>query len=394
MAESLDWLIVGGGPHGVHLAARLIGEGGVAPERLALVDPEPRLLATWRRCAGNTGMQFLRSPVVHHLDLDPFSLKRFGGRTGRGGRRATRGLFRAPYDRPAVGLFDAHCDHVLTTYELPDRHIQDRVAHLALGDDGVRATLGGGEVLAARQAILAVGASAQPRWPAWASQARVEGARIRHVFDPGFVLDPDAWPDAVAVVGGGISAAQVALRLVRPGRDVHLVTRHALREHLFDSDPGWVGPKHMRGFRATADPDVRRGLIDAARHRGSVPPDVLRPLQRALERGRVRLHQGKDLGLDDGVLRVDDTRLPVEAVLLATGFEARRPGGPLVDALVEDHGLACARCGYPIVDPRLRWHPRLHVTGPLAELELGPVSRNLAGARRAADRIVPLAKAS
>lgn len=34
-AEELDWLIVGGGIHGVHLAVRLIAEGNVAPERLS-----------------------------------------------------------------------------------------------------------------------------------------------------------------------------------------------------------------------------------------------------------------------------------------------------------------------------------------------------------------------
>ena len=50
--------------------------------------------------------------------------------------------------------------------------------------------------------------------------------------------------------------------------------------------------------------------------------------------------------------------------------------------------LPCAECGYPVVEPDLRWHPRIYVTGPLAELELGPASRNISGARRAADRIV------
>ena len=30
-ATDLDWLIVGGGIHGVHLAVRLLAEGGVAP---------------------------------------------------------------------------------------------------------------------------------------------------------------------------------------------------------------------------------------------------------------------------------------------------------------------------------------------------------------------------
>ena len=49
--------------------------------------------------------------------------------------------------------------------------------------------------------------------------------------------------------------------------------------------------------------------------------------------------------------------------------------------------------GYPIIDPSLRWHPR-YVTGPLAELELGPSSRNIAGARRAGERILEAARIS
>ena len=80
--------------------------------------------------------------------------------------------------------------------------------------------------------------------------------------------------------------------------------------------------------------------------------------------------------------------LEAERVLLATGFASKRPGGAMVDALIASAGLTCARCGYPIVDSALRWHPRIHVSGPLAELELGPASRNIAGARRAGDRLV------
>ena len=52
---ALDWLIIGGGIHGVHIAARLLGESGVAPERLRIVDPGDRLLAHWRSCAATTG---------------------------------------------------------------------------------------------------------------------------------------------------------------------------------------------------------------------------------------------------------------------------------------------------------------------------------------------------
>jgi len=34
---NLDWLIVGGGIHGVHIATRLIADAGVAADRLRIV---------------------------------------------------------------------------------------------------------------------------------------------------------------------------------------------------------------------------------------------------------------------------------------------------------------------------------------------------------------------
>lgn len=65
----------------------------------------------------------------------------------------------------------------------------------------------------------------------------------------------------------------------------------------------------------------------------------------------------------------------------------------MVDQLIQRHALPCAECGYPVVDSHLRWHPAIFVTGPLAELEVGPVSRNIVGARKAANRIVEGARA-
>jgi len=42
---SLDYLIVGAGLHGVHLALALLGGAKVERERLRLLDPHPRPLA-------------------------------------------------------------------------------------------------------------------------------------------------------------------------------------------------------------------------------------------------------------------------------------------------------------------------------------------------------------
>ena len=201
------------------------------------------------------------------------------------------------------------------------------------------------------------------------------------------------------MVGGGISAGQVALRLQDEGHEVHLVSRHEMKEHQFDSDPGWLGPKYMAGFEKEKDLSKRRQLISGARHRGSVPPDVNHSLTESIGNGGIKFHESgvSSIGKhqDSVTLNLDDGRsIQIDRILLATGFMPKRPGGKMVDQLITESQLPCAECGYPIVDTDLCWHPRLYVSGPLAELEIGPSSRNISGARSAAKRIVRVARKS
>lgn len=51
-------------------------------ERLAILDPEERLLARWETNTAHTGMRFLRSIVIHHLALDPHSLWNYARQRG------------------------------------------------------------------------------------------------------------------------------------------------------------------------------------------------------------------------------------------------------------------------------------------------------------------------
>jgi len=383
---ALDWLIVGGGIHGVHVAARLVGQVGVPRSRLAIVDPGEGLLATWRRRAARTGMRHLRSPAVHHVGLSPYSLRQFPSRNPWLGNEP----FAAPYDRPSVELFDAHSDWVLDNYGLDTCHVRDRVSAIELAGGPATVRTDGGLSLRARHLVLAMGPP-PPSRPSWAPPAE---PRVQHIF-----ADDLHWPDQperVVVIGGGITGAQVSQRLAAEGHDVTLVSRHGFRVKQFDSEPGWLGPRFMRAFDKLTCHNQRRNEIAQARHRGSMPHDVHRALKAALETGAVALRQADvasfgsspdllALALDDGGL------IEADRVILATGFEARRPGGAVIDDLVQRAGLPCADCGFPIVDRSLRWHPRVFVTGPLAELELGPTSRNIAGARAAGDRIAKVA---
>jgi hypothetical protein len=44
-----------------------------------------------------------------------------------------------------------------------------------------------------------------------------------------------------------------------------------------------------------------------------------------------------------------------------------------------------------VVDRTLAWAPGLHVSGALAELEVGPVARNIIGARLASEGVTATA---
>lgn len=382
----MNWLIIGGGIHGVHLAVRLIAEAGVSASAVRILDPAEHLLARWRAATQMTGMVHLRSPAVHHLDLTAVSLQRFAGKRSRRKPKC----FAPPYDRPSLELFNAHCDWVLETYGLRELHIRGRAETCTVDGDALTVGTAGGRELRAGRVVLAMGASEELRWPSWAPRSN---PRVQHMFDPCAGTSLPSEPERIAVVGGGVSAAQLALRLVHEQHCVHLVSRHPLREHQFDSDPGWLGPKFMAGFAKEPAVHRRRSMVTAARHRGSVPPDVRRALRRATEAGTLawRETEVQDVVETGRALSLNlcgGEEVEVDRIFLATGFEGRRPGGPMIDTLIKRAALPCAPCGYPIVDGALRWHPLIYVTGPLAELELGPVARNIAGARRAGDRLV------
>ncbi len=386
----LDWLIIGGGLQGHHLAARLLGAGKVERARLRILDPHDEPFAVWRRCTRNTGMRFLRSPQVHHIGLAPFALRSFAATPTARGVAA----FRSPYSRPGLAFFDLHCDAVRRSLALDEAGLRGTAQAIHAITDGLRVETDHGAI-EARNVALALGASDCLEWPDWARALREVGASIHHIFEPGFVrASMRPWGHAV-VIGGGITAAQMAMTLGEPAHGlVTMLSPHPIRRHLFDADPGWIGPRHLHAFHAQQDPSARRAMIRDARQRGTMPPEVAKDLRRTLDCGVVALVEdsvaqahARGPGAVDLVLARSRRRLRADVVLLATGFAPRRPGA-FLDQAIDTLGLRCAPCGYPIIDQALRWHPRVRVMGPLAELEVGPIARNLSGARDAAARIV------
>lgn len=377
-----DWLIVGGGIHGTYFANLLIRRAGVTPENVAILDPHDRLMAAWRRMTANCGMKFLRSPATHQIDIPIQSLQRFA--KSPAGRPLA--AFIPPYNRPSLALFNAHSDRVIAEIDLDARHIRGRA--LAIHRDGPALVVESDRgALRSRRVLLAVGLSEQPCWPDWARDIRRRGAAVNHLFAPDFRRSRVAASGPTVVVGGGISAVQTALALAAvPASEIILAARRPLRESQFDFNPCWIGPKCLRDFYRQ-DPADRRASIDGARIPGSLPAEVMHALERALAQNRLAFRQTAVRGASaegEGIrLVTEDGDLWAQRVVLATGFRPQRPGGDLVDRLVAEWHLPCNACGYPVVGEDLQWGPNLYVTGPLAELQIGPCARNIVGARNA-----------
>lgn len=240
--------------------------------------------------------------------------------------------------------------------------------------------------------------------------------------------------NSVAVIGGGISAAHKVLEMVRKRNhavnndgdntyngSIRLLCRHSLREQQFDTHQDWMmdeaackrslesggygKPSRQRAFSLTSCMTERRQIIQKERIPGTITPEINRGkngLRYAIADGDVIWSQAEVLSCTRHTLVIDNgfhcttlelelsngEKVNVDKVLLATGFGKGLPGGNLIKSdLVEQAGLMVSRDGFPIVDENLSWHQRIYVAGALAELELGPSARNIAGARLAAERI-------
>ena len=382
----LQLLIIGGGVHGVHVAHRLQQQTPLTRDDIRILDPHDELLHAWRRCTRNCGMRYLRSPSVHHIDIDPFSLDRYALLPEN--RSDTN--FIAPKDRPSVELFDRHCQMVIDNHRLESLHVRGRALeiHNHITHVSVATTA---ETIHARRVLLAPGMGEQPFWPSWAIRLRDQGTMVGHVFDPDFCLDDLQAKGPVAVIGAGISGAQLSLRIAEKQDDaVFLISRKAIQVIDFDFDPGWLGPKHLERF-CRQSIDQRRLEIMAARAKGSVPRDVKLALENATAQNRLTCI------VDDITDATDQTgsalligrqgQYDCQTIVLATGFTEKRPGNGFMDQVIKEFDLKTAVCGFPVTDPSLKWHERIFVTGPLSELQIGPSARNIAGSRHSGRRI-------
>ncbi|MDF2036539.1 FAD/NAD(P)-binding protein [Cytobacillus oceanisediminis] len=382
-----DWIVVGGGIQGSTIAAFLVKNNKVSTDKLRIIDPHEMPLFKWTKSTERIGMKFLRSPFVHHLDVDPFSLRSYAAN-----HQWKKSEFYGVYKRPSLEMFNEHSQSLLHDLGLGASWHQGYVNGLDREDNYWIVSTDGGERLKSKKVVLALSINDQLHVPEWADSIKQGRHGVFHIFDE--AADFTGLRKPVAVIGGGITAAHTVIKLsaLYPGQ-VTLIKRHPLKVCDFDSDPGWLGPKYQKNYRRITDYSERREVIKKARNRGSLPPELFHKLRKLENDQTIKVADGEVTSVKEGenkelILSVDMQEVKVQSIVFATGFMPSRPGGSWLEKAIETFGLPCAKCGYPIVSQSLEWCPHLYVTGPLAELEIGPIARNISGARQAAERIV------
>lgn len=386
-----EWMVVGGGIQGITMAIFLLKRNKTTIDKLAIIDPHPEPLANWKHCTNIISMPYLRSPSVHHLDVEPFSLQAFVKYKSYDWNTAFYGRFK----RPSLHVFNEHCEHIVDDLLLKEAWIQGRVRDANRTKIGWSVQLHNGRELTGKNLVLAIGISEQLLWPKWAEILKKEASTsVYHIFDsdlPSF----EKLKRPFTIIGGGITSVHLALKLsaLFPN-EVTLLKRHPFRLHDFDSDPAWLGPKNQLSFRKITSYKKRREQIIDARHKGSIPHDLHVKLLHRIRQGKLHIVDGhiEHATVSNGqiMLRDDQDSMihKTGTLLLATGFKPTLPGKEWLRPMIHKHHLQCAECGYPIVSKSLQWGTNLYVIGALAELEMGPIARNISGARQAAERIV------
>lgn len=394
--------VIGAGIHGVHLLTSIV-EASIVPEHeILLVDPHEKPLAVWERRVRNCTMQYLRSPASHGLDPDFRALRRTMNDAGDA---------IPPYHRPSSALFARHAQARIRSYAREVACLRGEVRSVNTdADERFRLHIQSDYSQPAREhtciarAVILCPGPPPPYIPPLFAPLHGTVQSLHHVYDLHFDPEEVQAGEEVLVVGGGIGALHLAPSLVARGAVVSLWTRDRLSVHQFDSDPCFIGPRCGTLYDEIRDEKLKLTLLNRARRRGSVPPDLYRKFRDDTVRGRYRYAHGEVDSIERSGDRYYVTghrkgadcsrrlRQEFDRVVLCTGFADQLPAANLVDEIIRNTAAQKGAGGFPRVEEDLAWIPGLFVSGGLADLILGPPARNIVGAHLARRRIIPALK--
>ncbi|MBE9166087.1 SidA/IucD/PvdA family monooxygenase [Pleurocapsales cyanobacterium LEGE 06147] len=403
----IDLAIVGAGPQALTLTTHLLQKRSKLRQKFIVFDPSGTWMSQWRHQFAAQKIPHLRSPAVHHPDPNPHALRRFA--------ENRRDELFPPYDLPGTKLFEEFCVEVIHRWELENRVYPGKISQILPIKHRLRPhfrlVLADGQSLIARRVVLATGGNV-PQFPGWVERLTDSYPRDRLCHSQQVDLcSLHLSEERILIVGGGLTAGHLAVGAIAQGATVMLLSRRHLQEKLFDAEPGWLGPKYLKGFAAETDWHVRWKLIQQARNGGSMTPAMMVRLRRLAREGKLVFNERCEVveaawqsdrwqvRCADGELHEWDPALRMlphleeicfaDRIWLATGTILDAKQHPLLRDVLATYPTEIVR-GLPVLDEYLRLPgSEFFVMGGLAALQVGPVARNLAGGRKASELIVP-----
>lgn len=283
------------------------------------------------------------------------------------------------------------------------------------------------------QAVVIATSGVQPIIPAWAADTMGRNIQPYSQVD---VRDRDAIRGkSIAVFGGGMTAATLALQAVEMGaKHVYMITRRELRKSMFDCDPGWWGIKELKSFYDIEDPHHRLTLCQKVRNRGSITPKKWDSLLQLQMKGKLTLIEGADVSDLSGesqikfelkrnpkILKKDcssfdkgtanrtafskdlhvmqelqgeietaASSIVCDTVWIACGNAYNIEEHPILSRFVQKHPITSIG-GYPVLSDACSWPDvPLFIAGRGSMLTIGPCAGNMVGMKMSAERISPV----
>jgi len=427
--EVFDVCIIGSGPAGLaalsalHSPYSLEGMTEAQEERAAKAVRQQRRkkvcvvgdgwLRTWQSNFDRLSIEYLRSPALAHPDLfDPHALLSYAVREGRedellesgcGDMKSLLALGQSQvglWKLPSTKLFVDFCLDLSKT--LPHNFVDSKVVDMERDEkcDRFGLQLRNGGKVQAKAVVLAIGAAGKPIVPRGLEKVRCS----RHWNEPEQPRPVSDLP--TLVVGGGLTAVQVALRLLNTscvktkGPRVILVSKRPLVEKHFDIKIEWFDRrttnKCMADFYSNSM-KCRKQALKEARRGGSVPPLYMRQVGEAEQKGSLLCLIGDTEAIGDDHtntrIQVRYTQkeghspvFDVNEIVFACGVQPDCCNTGSLTELIKTKWPTCVEGGMPCITQDLRWRKKLDlfVVGSLGALNIGPDAGNLMGIRRAA----------
>lgn len=198
----MHWTIIGGGLQGTTIALKLKNEG-LKNEELTIIDPYSSLCERFNIYTQRISMPYLRSPFVHHIHPKPFHLKQYAR------YHQYTSAYYGPYKRPQRDMFMHHVHDLVHQYELNDCQIQNKVRKLNKRRDKWELKLVNGEKLVTDCVVISNGCTHAPYIP----DLFLNKTKVKHIFADDYNHSLDN--DATHVIGSGISAVHLTLKLLK-----------------------------------------------------------------------------------------------------------------------------------------------------------------------------------